>query len=329
MNKLLVICGPTASGKTALAFQLAKIFDGEIISADSRQIYKGMTIGTGKDIDKNTRLSSENSIRTVLKNKEYELVPYVIDNSLLWLYDVINPDEDFSVSHYFHLSSLVIQNISSRGKLPIIVGGTGLYIKALLDGIETLDISPDKQLRADLNQKSVEELQQILQSKSPTILQQMNNSDRNNPRRLVRKIEIITSSNPSISTNSTSRFDSLSIGLRAESDQIEKNITKRVLKRVDQGIIKEVQQLLRTGYSWELPAMNTFGYKEWKDYISEPTSQTKQNAISEWIKDEVGYVKKQMVWFSKQRNIEWFNSSDSDLINNVKLKLQTWYNLEN
>ena len=150
MGKILIVCGPTATGKTALASQLAKKFDGELISADSRQVYRGMDVVTGKDRPD---------------------VP-------IWLYDVVNPDEEFSVSHWIKLARRAINDISKRGKLPIIVGGTGLYIHALLHPLETITIPPDRALREQLQEQSVKELQQMLTRGS------MNNSDWNNPRRL-------------------------------------------------------------------------------------------------------------------------------------------------
>ena len=130
-KKLLVICGPTATGKTQLGFRLAKQFNGEIVSADSRQVYKYMDIGTGKEWD---------------------------DEIKIWGYDLVDPKESYSVSDYFREMKIVIEDVWSRNKLPIIVGGTGLYIKSLVDGIPTVDIPKNENLRKSLEKISIEEM---------------------------------------------------------------------------------------------------------------------------------------------------------------------------
>ncbi len=155
VNKLLVICGPTATGKTVLAAYLAKQFNGELISADSRQVYRGNDLET---------------------NKERPDVP-------IWLYDVANKGEEFSVSHWVRLARAAIADIQKRNKLPIVVGGSGLYIKALLHPFETIDVPPNTTLRE--KNLSVQELQKMVTRGN------MNNSDWNNPRRLIRKIETL------------------------------------------------------------------------------------------------------------------------------------------
>lgn len=153
MNKLLVICGPTATGKTRLAARLAKKLNGELISADSRQVYRGNDLET---------------------NKERPDVP-------IWLYDVVDPGEEFSVNHWVKLARKAIADIRKRKKLPIVVGGTGLYMKALLEPFETIDIPPDKKLRS--KKFTLSQLQKMVPRGN------MNDSDWNNPRRLIRKIE--------------------------------------------------------------------------------------------------------------------------------------------
>ncbi|MCJ7826192.1 tRNA (adenosine(37)-N6)-dimethylallyltransferase MiaA, partial [Patescibacteria group bacterium] len=279
MNKLLIVCGPTATGKTTLAVQLAKKFNGELVSADSRQIYKEMDIGTGKDIFRRSKIKDKR-LKIKIKNQIYELIPYDMDGIPLWLYDVVNPDEEFSVAHYQHIATSVIENIRKRGKLPIVVGGTGLYIKSLLFPIETSHIPPNKQLRKTLERYSLEDLQKRLQKEDSLTWDLMNLSDRQNPRRLIRKIEIaLYKKDRKTSDNKTSLHqcfggqavrakkieeDILLIGLTASYPVLYQRIDERVEKRVRQGIVGEVKSLLGKGYSWDLPSMNTFGYKEWK-----------------------------------------------------------------
>ena len=145
MNRLLVICGPTATGKTALAINLAKNFKGEIVSADSRQVYKGMDIGTGKDLPKFSIFNFQFSI------DKKQIGYFLLEEVPVWLYDVVEPDYRFNVADYVECASRVIQDIWQRKKLPILVGGTGFYIKALIDGIETLGVPPDWKLREKLS----------------------------------------------------------------------------------------------------------------------------------------------------------------------------------
>ena len=155
-QKVLVVCGPTGVGKTSLALRLAKKFDGEIISADSRQVYKEMDIGTGKDHPEEMKIH---------------------------LIDVVIPNQEFSVAQYVDLAWKAIKDIWKREKLPIIVGGTGFYIKGLIDGIETLGVPPDWKLRKKLSNLDIKKLREILEKTCPERMRGMNESDRNNPRR--------------------------------------------------------------------------------------------------------------------------------------------------
>src|SRR3989344_4678270 len=161
--KLLIICGPTATGKTKLAANLSKKFSGKIISADSRQVYKGMDIVTGKD-----------------RPKEVSI----------WGYDIIRPNEEFSVAHFVNLAGKEITRVDKQGKLPIIVGGTGFWLKSLLNPPATINIIPDWQLREKLEKFSATELLERLKKIDPKRAASMNQSDRNNPRRLMRAIEV-------------------------------------------------------------------------------------------------------------------------------------------
>lgn len=264
MNKLLVICGPTATGKTALAAEMAKRFDGELISADSRQVYKGMDLVTGKDRPD---------------------VP-------IWLYDVVNPDEDFSVSHWVSLARVAIADIQKRNKLPIVVGGTGLYIKALLEPFETIDVPPDEHLRNVLKNKTIGELQAMVSRGN------MNDSDWNNPRRLIRKIEIEKST---ISKRKhTAEFDYLVIGLTAPIPVLYQRIDMRKKERLRQGMEEEIAAL-RTAYADNLPSMSAIDV------------------------DEYDYARRQLTWFKKQKDIHWFDITDQNFDRNVTEYVRQWY----
>ena len=200
MNKLLVICGPTATGKTALAAKLAKQLNGELISADSRQAYVGRDLETNKE---------RPDVR-------------------IWLYDIVNPGEEFSVSHWVKLARLAIEDIQKRNKLPIVAGGSGLYIKALLDPFDTIDIPPNRKLREKLQTFSVDKLQNMV------VRGNMNESDWNNPRRLIRKIE--TSGAKGLQGDS---LKALVIGLRAPLPALYKRIDDHMKERIQKGM-KEI-----------------------------------------------------------------------------------------
>ncbi|MBU2577644.1 tRNA (adenosine(37)-N6)-dimethylallyltransferase MiaA, partial [Patescibacteria group bacterium] len=218
MNRLLVICGPTATGKTSLGISLAKKFNGEIISADSRQVYRGMDIITGKDIPE-------------FSNKKGQEVGYYEINGIkIWLYDVIRPDQRFNVADYYELAWKVIKDIWDRGKLPIIVGGTGFYIKTLLERIGTMGIGPDWELRDQLSHHSIASLLDTLEKLDPERSRRMNESDRSNPRRLVRAIEVATklkTKNLKLKTKNL-KLDYLLIGLTAPNEILYKRIDQRV-----------------------------------------------------------------------------------------------------
>ncbi len=202
MNKVLVICGPTATGKTKLALQMAKEFNGELISADSRQVYIGNDLETGKDKD-------------------------LIGDSRIWLLDMIKSGEEFSVSSWRRLAHNAIKDILARDKLPIVVGGSGLYIKALVQNLSDVDVPRIAKLRN--SNMSVTELFNYLKKIDIKKAISLNNSDKNNPRRLVRAIEIAQCPSPRLGEGLRVRF--IQIGLTASKEELIKRIKKRVKQR--------------------------------------------------------------------------------------------------
>lgn len=251
--KLLIIIGPTATGKTKLGVELAKKYNGEIISADSRQVYKGMDIGTGKD------------------KEEYGSVP-------VWGIDLVDPDYNFNVSDFVKFASEKISDIQSREKLPIIVGGTVLYIKSLLHPPETLHVPRNDNLRRELESLSVNKLQERLGENS------LNTSDLQNPRRLVRAIEI--KENMSLERPNNPNYDYQIISLTAHLDYIYSQIDNRVEKRLTRGAKEEVERLLNQGYSKNLPSFTATGYKE----VESPEL---------WKLHERQYAKRQITFIKK------------------------------
>lgn len=324
MKKLLVICGPTATGKTDLGIILSKKFNGEIISADSRQVYKEMDIITGKDIPENSELRTKNQ-ELKIKNPQFTVGYRMKDGIPIWLVDIVAPDYQFNVGEYAQLGHKVIKNIKSRKKMPIIVGGTGLYINALLEPLSNIRIPPNMKLREKLNKFNVEKLQKELGKIDSKKLAVMNISDKNNPRRLIRAIEITKSQTRFVLARQT-RFskDKLFIGLTAAKDLIFKRIDERVEGRIKQGAVNELLRLIRNGFSLGLPSMSATGYKQLFNFIEGRESLIE--AVNKWKLVENAYAKRQMTWFKKNKKIKWFDVGEKDYISKIEDLIRKWYN---
>jgi tRNA dimethylallyltransferase len=317
MKKLLVICGPTATGKTSLALSLAKKFDGELISADSRQVFKHMNIGTGKDIpDGFTYKFSE------LRYKDENVGYYASGNLRIWGYDLVEPDEEFSILHYEEIARIVLKDIYKRGKFPIMVGGAGLYIRSVVDGIETLDVKKDMNLRNKLSGKSASDLYSLLMDLDPSKARSLNESDRNNPRRLIRAIEISQLPHPLRKTKREFE-DVLFIGLIAELSKIDNKIKKRVKKRLDDGILNEINFLLEKEVDWNSQSMLATGYRQLKDCID--GSYGLESAVDNWENAEKQYARRQITWFKKDKRIIWFDISNQGWEERVEKLVGKWY----
>lgn len=311
-EKLLVILGPTATGKTDLALKLAKKFNGELVSCDSRQVYKDLNIGTGK--------------APSIGNWKIYNGRWIIDGVNLWMYDVVDPKVQYSVAVYVKDAKKIIKNILNKNKLPIIVGGSGLYLKAILEGLPNLAVPVDKNLRKNLEKLSLEKLQKKLQELSSKKWEAMNNSDRQNSRRLVRQIELSFTSDggPLALSEAEGKRLLLKIGLTASRDILYQRVDKRVLARIDQGMVEEAKRLYRAGLS--LQRMKSLGleYGVLADYLSK-----KIKSMDELIKIMQGkihrFVRSQLTWFKKEKNINWFNITDLNYIEKVENKVRKWY----
>ena len=350
IRKLLVVCGPTAVGKTSLAVNLAKKFNGELVSADSRQVYRGMDIGTGKDVPYNSKLKTSSSakassdVRTLAdesadkQNSKLKYKYYQIDGVKIWGYDLAEPNKDFSVSKYFDIAGKIITGIWNRNKLPVIVGGTGFYIKALIDGIGTISTPPDYELRKKLGVINVNELFEILAGLDKKKAESMNDSDRNNPRRLIRAIEIAkqaTGDSPSlealraggkyqVSSVNKIDYDSLMIiGLTAPKAVLNKRIEDRVRERIKQGFEKEVKKLIKNNIVWKYKSMQGMGYRQYEDYFINKGSL--KEFIRNWILAEQKYAKRQLTWFKKDKRVNWFDITSRNFESNVEKYVQSWY----
>ncbi len=324
MQKLLIISGPTASGKTDLAIALAKKFHGELISADSRQVYIGMDIGTGKDFPNDKKSILAKHIVNQ-KARAYELPVYDFAGVPLWMYDVVHPNEAFSVSQYQFLARFAIENCVSRGMLPIVVGGTGLYIDSLTTSWSTFDIPPNEDLREALEQLSVAQLQQKLEELDPGQYNLLNNSDKYNPRRLVRRIELATSGASHRDQIPRLDTDILHIGLEICNEELTHRIEQRIHKRMKQGMLREVQSLLTSGYGWDLPSMSSLGFEQWKGHESTLDDSSLENRINTWKTKELQYAKRQRTWFNKNSNILKVDVESTNYVKKVEDIVSTWY----
>lgn len=282
MNKLIVILGPTASGKTDLAVFLAKKFSGEVVSADSRQIYKEMDIGTAK-----------------VTKKEMAGVPH-------YLIDIIPPNKTFTLAQYKTKAIKIIKNIQRRGKTPFLVGGTGLYIKAVVENLQIPKVAPNPALREKLEKKTNEELLKDLAKLDPQAAETI---DRKNKRRLVRALEVcILSGKPfsALKTKGKPMFEILQLGISVPRQTLYRRINQRVERQIKNGLIDEVKNLSRK-YGWNLPSMSGIGYKEFKPYFEEKIAL--REAKKNLKQNTRQYARRQMTWFRKDKSIRWIKNA--------------------
>jgi len=277
MKKLIVIVGPNASGKSELAVRLAKKFNGEVISADSRQVYKGLDIGSGK-----------------ITKKEMRGIPH-------HLIDVISPKRTFTVAQYQKLALKAIKNIWQREKLPIICGGTGFYVQAVVDGLIIPEIKPDLKLRKKLEKKSTEELFNLLKRKDQRRAKEI---DRHNKRRLIRALEIVEAIGrvPKLKTEPL-RAEISIIGIKKSRSALKKLIHRRLIKRLKMGLLKEVEKLHRQGLSWQ--RLENFGLEYRFGAQLLQGELTEKEFIAKLENAIYHYAKRQMTWFKRNKRIQW------------------------
>jgi tRNA dimethylallyltransferase len=281
-QKLIVVVGPTASGKSDLAIGLARKLNGEVISADSRQVYRGMDIGTGK-----------------VSKREQRLVPH-------YLLDVASPKKIFTVADFKSQTKRVIADIVRRDKLPIIVGGTGQYIDTLVYGLALPEVPPNYKLRAKLEKQTTEQLFTKLKKLDP---ERADNIDRHNPRRLIRALEIIASLGkvPSFSIDYSlppTRYDVLWLGLNPKD--LDKRIALRLKKRFRQGMIAEVKKLIKNGVPLKRLYEIGLGYRLIPEYLK--GSLTLKDLKKLVLISEIQYAHRQMTWFKRNPEIRWLKN---------------------
>ena len=298
MNKIIIITGLTASGKSSLAIEIAKKYNGEIISADSVQIYKGLDIGSAKE------------------SKE------TMSNICHHLIDIKNANETYNVGEFIEDCEKAINNIISKNKLPIIVGGTGLYIKALLEGYSLGNVCADNEFRSKYqnlaknygNEYVWNILKKINPEKAKTV-------HFNNLKRVIRYLEIELSEKsiePDIRQSILKDFNVLSVGIIADREEIYNKINRRVDNMIDDGLEEEVKTLINSGLTSENQSMTSIGYKEWFDYYN--GNKTKQETIDLIKQHSRNYCKRQLTFLKTIKGLDLLN------IEQAKNKIEEFLN---
>jgi tRNA dimethylallyltransferase len=282
-KKIIVIVGPTAVGKSDYAVKLAKKINGEIISADSRQVYRGLNIATGK-----------------ITKKEMQGIPH-------HMLDVVDPKKQYTASDYRNDALKDLRYIVNKNKVPIICGGTGFYISTLLGEIALADVPPNKKLRTTLANKSAVQLFKILQKLDP---EKSKTIDSKNPVRLIRAIEIARAPKKKndelgIVNNELKNFKIEKIGLMAKPEILRKRINERVLSRIKKGMIGEAKRLRENGLSFKRMRELGLEYRALADYLQNKI--TKEELIETIKKENWAYAKRQITWFKRDKNIRWIN----------------------
>lgn len=283
--KVIVIVGPTASGKTATAIKVAKELNGEIVSADSMQIYKEMNIGTAKP--------------TIEEQ----------DGILHYMIDVVYPDEEFNVAKYKDMAEIAIEEILAKGKIPIIVGGTGLYINTLVDAIEFVDIGEDLNYRNEMLKRAEIEGASVIHAELAKIDKDAaDNIDANNIRRVIRALEIYkltgkTKTQLDMESRKEVKYDYRMYGIKWDREKLYERIEKRVDIMLEEGLVDEVKNIIPK-YKISKTAIQGLGYKEVIEFLN---NQISYEEMVEILKMETRrYAKRQLTWFRRDERIKWY-----------------------
>ncbi len=284
--KIIVVLGQTSTGKSDIAVEIARSISGEIISADSRQVYRGMDLGTGK-----------------IKKREMSGIPH-------YLLDVANPNTVFSVQDFQNLGTKIVNEILKKNKVPIICGGSGFYIDSLVYKTKFSSVGPNYKLRETLEKKPIDDLANILREKSP---QDAKNIDLNNSVRIIRALEIIEELGHIPKVKKHNLYNILFIGLTLPKDDLNKRIHKRIIDRLVDGMLDEAQTLLNNGVSHDRLQSLGLEYRYMSKHILGEISH--EEMIEQLYRDTVQFAKRQRTWFKRNKNIQWFDSiTDHDKI---------------
>jgi tRNA dimethylallyltransferase len=299
-RRVLVIVGPTCSGKTKLSIEVASLLNTEIISADSRQLYKFLNIGTAKpDIH------------------QREMIRH-------YFVDILNPDTEYDVAKFSSNAEKIIQSILAKNKIPIISGGSGLYVQAIIDGI-SLTADRDEKMRKELLEKRRKygneflyvELQKVDKVSANSMLPQ-------NWKRVIRALEVVYSTGKPVwqhhlETNKELKFEFKQFGLLWDRETLYKNIENRVDEIIESGLVEEVKTILRLGYKEELNSLNTVGYKEIISFLKNEI--TMEKSIELIKRNTRRYAKRQLTWFKRDKRIKWLLMDEKTDFHQVALEI--------
>ena len=315
MRPLIIITGPTAVGKTALSVRLAKAIGGEIISADSMQVYRHMDIGSAK-----------------IKKEEMDGVPH-------YLIDVLDPEEEFNVTVFQKMAKEAVEEIYSHGHIPIVAGGTGFYIQALLYDIDFTENGEDTSIRMELEklgqERGTEYLHNLLRDIDPDSAEEIHE---NNMKRVIRAIEYYRQTGERISEHNKrerekkSPYDFLYYVVNTDRARLYERIDRRVDLMLEQGLVEEVMHLKDMGLTRDMVSMQGLGYKEILDYLQGIC--TLEEAVYVLKRDTRHFAKRQITWFKRERDVRWLNLPDfNNDLDQVQLKMlqdiNEMYGLEN
>ncbi|MBI2473293.1 tRNA (adenosine(37)-N6)-dimethylallyltransferase MiaA [Candidatus Uhrbacteria bacterium] len=306
LPKIIAIVGPTASGKTSLAIDIAKKFHGEIISVDSRQIYRGMNVGTAKPEGEwvETDIEKGGSINQLFGARR----TFLVEGIPHWGIDLVDPDTSYSVAEFKAYAQTKIQEMVSRGHLPILVGGTGFWLKTIIDNLDLTQTSADLSLRASLEARTIGDLFHEYKQLDPEGTEVI---DKQNKRRLVRALEVTKLTGKPFSQQQTageSLYDVLQIGLSVPREVLNERIDTRVDEMIARGLIDEVRRL-KDRYGCEVESMTGIGYRQICRFLS--GEQKLSEAIEEVKNDTRHYAKRQMTWFKRDGRIVWIEPGTS------------------
>jgi tRNA dimethylallyltransferase len=294
LKRLIAIVGPTGIGKSRFALHLAGLFNGEIVSADSRQVYRYMDIGTAKPTP-----------------QEMAAIPHHLIN-------IVNPDEDFSLAQFQALAYQAIEDIFSRSKLPFLVGGSGLYVRAVLEGWVLPGVSPDKEFRYNIEKRSDEDSDELYQELVRVDPHAAAKIDRRNVRRVIRALEVHAKARRPFSElgrKQSPTFDFFIIGLTADRLFFYSLVDRRVNEMMGKGFIQEVENLMQKGYSLDLPAMSGIGYRQVGQIIE--GGLTREAAVQKIKTETHRFIRHQYAWFRLDDvKIHWFDvehQGDADI----------------
>jgi tRNA dimethylallyltransferase len=289
LPRVLCVVGPTASGKTDLAVALAKRFNGEIINADARQVYRMIEIGTSRPIGQEKTVGG-------LKAQIHKGIPH-------YLFGFLSPEKTYSAAEWREAALKAIASITKRKRLPIVVGGTGLYIAALVDNLSFPDVGAHPAFRKAYDEKPLDELVALLLMLDPGAKDIV---DLRNKRRVVRALEVVTFTGKKFSelrAKGGPIVDALQLGVRRSSEELRARIEETVNRMFERGMVREVRDLLKAGISPDAPALSAIGYRVVVDYLKSRT--TLSEAMASFKRLQRLYARRQMTWFKKDPRIIW------------------------